>query len=91
MSQEVKTDFCKLCNGTCDSNDRYAGYEGAFKCMAKGDNDRVGFVKQDTADKVVNGTGYGTKSDYKLLCKDGTTKGESYTGKYGAKSDYRDR
>ena len=75
MSQEVKDDFCKLCNNSCNDKDGYAGYEGAFKCMASGNNDRVGFVKQDTADKVVSKS---KKDDYKLLCKDGKTKGKLY-------------
>ncbi|XP_028392085.1 serotransferrin-like [Dendronephthya gigantea] len=78
-SQAVKDDLCSLCDGTenvkCTSNDPFAGYEGAFKCMAAGNNDRVGFVKQDTANKVLNSSGsYGSKNDYKLLCTDGKSK-----------------
>jgi hypothetical protein len=47
--------------------------------MADGDNDRVGFVKQTTANDVfTNNPGkYGSKADYKLLCQDGKTKGKS--------------
>ena len=75
VSQEVKDDFCKLCNDTCDSSDGYAGYVGAFKCMADGNNDRVGFVKQTTPDEVFRKYSgqYGASDDYKLLCKDGAT------------------
>ena len=80
MDSKVKEDLCKLCNGTCDSNGVYAGYEGAFKCMANGNNDRVGFVKQDTANAVFKDYPrgkYGSSSDYQLLCKKGTTAGKS--------------
>ena len=86
VSNEVKKDFCKLCNNTCSSKDGYAGYAGAFKCMAKGNNDRVGFVKQDTAGEVVDGNEYGKKGDYKLLCTDGKTKDlDNYKSCYIAK------
>ena len=80
VSQDVKDDFCKLCNGTCDTSDPYYGYVGAFKCMAAGTNDRVGFVKQDTANQTFKASPgqYGGSGDYKLLCKDGSTAGESY-------------
>ena len=47
-------------------------------CMADGNMDRVGFVKQDTADSVFakySGK-YGSLSDYELLCTDGTRKGQ---------------
>ena len=79
MDPKVKEDLCKLCNGTCDSKGVYAGYEGAFKCMANGSNDRVGFVKQDTANAVLDYPGgkYGNSSDYELLCKNGTTASKS--------------
>ena len=80
VSQRVKDDFCKLCNGTCNTTDMYAGHEGAFKCMAAGTNDRVGFVKQGTANKTfkANPGQYGESGDYKLLCKNGQTAGASY-------------
>ena len=66
--------------GTCatdSSKEPYYGYEGAFKCMAEGNNDRVGFVKQTTADAVFTKYPgkYGNKSDYQLLCTDGSKKG----------------
>ena len=44
--------------------------------MAEGNNDRVGFVKQDTADAVLaDYPEYGSKADYRLLCPDNTKKG----------------
>ncbi len=82
VSDAVKKDLCKLCNGTCAQNsatEPYNSYEGAFKCMAAGNNDRVGFVKQDTADAVIFADQtYGLKTRYILLCIDGTTKGKSF-------------
>ena len=79
ISEEVKKGFCNLCAGTCatdSSKEPYYGYEGAFKCMAEGNNDRVGFVKQTTADAVfANYPKYGSKADYRLLCPDNTKKG----------------
>ena len=75
-SEAVKKDLCSLCNGTCSfssSVNPYAGYVGSFKCMADGE-DRVGFVKQTTADQYLAKYPGSSKSDYKLLCKDGTTK-----------------
>ena len=80
LSNAVKDDLCSLCNGTCGSNstkERYYGYEGAFICMAEGNKDRVGFVKQTTADSVFTmyPGKYGNRSDYELLCTDGTRKG----------------
>ena len=53
-------------------------YEGAFICMAEGNKDRVGFVKQTTADSVFKmyPGKYGSLADYELLCTDGTKKGQ---------------
>ncbi|CAB3976742.1 Hypothetical predicted protein [Paramuricea clavata] len=76
VTDAVKKDLCKLCNGTCavNSTEPYYDYQGAFKCMADGIKDRVGFVKQTTADEVFAAAGgnYGDASDYQLLCTDGT-------------------
>ena len=75
----MKTDLCSLCNGTCaqNSTEAYYNYEGAFRCMADGDNDRVGFVRQTTAmEFLAKYSSYGTLEDYKLLCPDGTTAGK---------------
>ncbi|XP_046843654.1 serotransferrin-like [Xenia sp. Carnegie-2017] len=78
VSDAVKTDLCSLCNGTCakNSTEPYYDYMGAFKCMADGNNDRVGFVKETTAsDFLKKYSNYGKLGDYKLLCPDGTTAG----------------
>ncbi len=51
--------------------------------MAAGNNDRVGFMKHGTAEKVIatDQGKYGTISDYSLLCRDGSTKSKSYIKK----------
>ncbi len=51
--------------------------------MAAGNNDRVGFMKHGTAEKVIATypRKYGTISDYRLLCRDGSTKSKSYIKK----------
>ena len=75
-SRDVKNDLCSLCNGTCSFSSRvnpYAGYVGSFKCMADGE-DRVGFVKQTTVDQYLVKYPSSSRSHYKLLCRDGTTK-----------------
>ena len=50
-------------------------------CMAEGNEDRVGFLRHDTADSVfAKYPGkYGNISDYELLCKDGTRQGQLTT------------
>ena len=82
VSDAVKEDLCKLCKGDCKNNsatEPYYSYEGAFKCMAAGNDDRVGFVKQDTADKVIKADALlGPATKYKLLCSDGNTKGKLF-------------
>ena len=47
-------------------------------CMAEGNKDRVGFLRHDTADSIFAkySEKYGNISDYELLCKDGTRKGQ---------------
>ena len=45
--------------------------------MAVGNKDRVGFVKQDTAKKVIDSGMYGSMNDYTLLCPNGETKRKS--------------
>ncbi|XP_028392088.1 serotransferrin-B-like [Dendronephthya gigantea] len=76
-SESVKKDLCSLClNEICSTtaSNTYLGYVGAFKCMADGNNNnRVGFVKQTTADEYVKKYG-GKREDFKLLCTDGKTK-----------------
>ena len=76
----MKTDLCSLCDGSCakdSSTEAYYNYEGAFKCMADGNNDRVGFVKETTAsDFLKKYSNYGVLGDYKLLCPNGTKAGK---------------
>lgn len=72
--------LCALCpkDSNCESSDKnvYSGYHGAFQCMAdkKGD---VAFVKHVTTAEVLayDGNKYGSMSDYKYICPDGSTKG----------------
>ncbi|XP_046843642.1 serotransferrin-like isoform X1 [Xenia sp. Carnegie-2017] len=78
VSDAVKRDLCSLCNGSCaqdSSTEAYYSYEGAFKCMADGNNDRVGFVRESTAENFFSGkSDYRgtTMADYELLCPNGT-------------------
>ena len=76
------SNLCALCAGpgadkcsTDASKNKYVGYTGAFKCMGDGKGD-VAFVKQTTAQEVVDKGGYGNQADYEYLCKDGTRKGK---------------
>ena len=45
----------------------YAGYTGAFKCMADGAGD-VAFVKHTTTAEVIADGQYGSLNDYEYLC-----------------------
>uniref|UniRef100_A0AAY4ACE3 Serotransferrin n=1 Tax=Denticeps clupeoides TaxID=299321 RepID=A0AAY4ACE3_9TELE len=60
--------LCSLCKGDCSRSHKepYYDYHGAFQCLKDGKGD-VAFVKHLTIPQ-------GEKQDYKLLCKDGTTK-----------------
>ena len=82
-SGEVPDKLCALCAGTgddkCSSDSEknmYAGYHGAFKCMADGKGD-VAFAKHTTTEEVVKLGNRGGVSDYQYLCKDGSRKGET--------------
>ncbi|GAB6025523.1 antigen p97 (melanoma associated) identified by monoclonal antibodies 133.2 and 96.5 [Chamberlinius hualienensis] len=76
---EADADLCDLCAGTGDANctaeDPYAGNLGAFKCLQDNKGD-VAFIKHDAvAEATAGGTTPGQrKSDYELLCPDGTKK-----------------
>lgn len=65
--------LCSLCSGSGDkkcsrsSKEPYYSYKGAFKCLTD-DIGEVAFVKQSTVLA-------GDAPQYKLLCRDGTTKG----------------
>lgn len=62
------SNLCQLCTPNCErnSNNLYYGYSGAAKCLEETDAD-VAFVKHLTF--LTNPA----KSDYELLCKDGST------------------
>ena len=51
------TEICQLCKGTggtkCSTNDPSAGYDGAFRCLQKGDGD-VAFLRHDTLLSMIN-------------------------------------
>jgi hypothetical protein len=72
--------LCALCPKGSDcawssSKNTYSGYHGAFNCMADKQGD-VAFVKHVTTGEVLEYTSkYGTISDYKYICPDGTIKG----------------
>lgn len=63
--------LCALCpDKNCKISDNvYAGYHGAFRCMMDGIGD-VAFVKHLTTGEVVGKN----MSEYKYLCTDGTSK-----------------
>ncbi len=75
--------LCALCigegNNKCASSaaEPYAGYAGAFRCMAEGAGD-VAFVKHTTVPDNTGGTNTDSwavnlnKADYQLLCPDGS-------------------
>ncbi|XP_078419548.1 serotransferrin-1-like [Cetorhinus maximus] len=80
--------LCSLCIGTrkslhienkCDANnnERYFGYSGAFRCLVEAGD--VAFVKHTTVLENTDGNGHLDwnrnlqSSNYRLLCKDGTT------------------
>jgi hypothetical protein len=51
------TEICQLCKGTggtkCSTNDPSAGYDGAFRCLQKGDGD-VAFLRHEKLDFLNN-------------------------------------
>lgn len=64
--------LCDICAGIskkkCTGVDPYAGFDGAFTCLAKGMGE-VAFVKQTTVDEMLSDpfTSW-KKADYELLC-----------------------
>ncbi|CAI9740460.1 serotransferrin-like isoform X1 [Octopus vulgaris] len=62
------SNMCRLCTPNCkrNSDNFYYGYNGAAKCLMETEAD-VAFVKHSTFLKEL------TKSDYELLCADGST------------------
>lgn len=79
---EGPKNLCNLCGEQeCDIKyDPFAGYSGAFTCMAKGYGD-VAFVKCSIVDEMVtkDPATYGNETDYQLLCPRGGRKGTLFT------------
>ncbi|XP_032675278.1 melanotransferrin isoform X1 [Odontomachus brunneus] len=70
--------LCKLCigkipGGKCTSQDPYAGYEGAFRCLVEAGE--IAFLVHNTVEEMIS-TKFDfvelKKEQFKLLCKDGT-------------------
>nr|KAI8756219.1 melanotransferrin-like isoform X1 [Biomphalaria glabrata] len=77
------TSVCELCTGQnkefCSTSDTFAGYDGAFRCVAEGKG-QLAFVRHDIFDimksLVNNSETSGISVDpasYQLLCPDGKT------------------
>ncbi|CAG5129094.1 unnamed protein product, partial [Candidula unifasciata] len=75
------TSVCDQCTGKneefCATSDEYAGYDGAFKCVADG-NGQLTFLRHDTIIQMTspensnNLTGFSYSAEnYRLLCPDG--------------------
>ena len=62
---------CNNCKGGqeeyCTSNDPYAGYHGAFHCMATGDGE-VAFVRHHTVTQYVSRQNESSTADVSILC-----------------------
>ncbi|XP_070609279.1 serotransferrin [Erythrolamprus reginae] len=60
--------LCRACKtGTCDWNDGFAGYSGAYQCLKSGAG-HVAFVN----DAVLLADSAEERSNYELVCRDGT-------------------
>lgn len=71
------TSVCELCHGIgeekCSSSDPYAGYDGAWKCLAY-DIGQVAFLRHDTVFQMVINRTDQFVDDFELICPDGTTR-----------------
>ncbi|XP_064601903.1 melanotransferrin-like [Liolophura sinensis] len=67
------TSVCAMCTGVgeewCSSDDPYAGYDGAFKCLAHGVGD-IAWVRDSTVSQMVKSGGFKAEN-YRLLCPNG--------------------
>lgn len=70
------TKACDICAGKdadkCSFSDPFAGYAGAFKCMADGAGD-IAFLKHSTLTQMTSGDSKYNINDYMLICPYGTT------------------
>jgi len=66
--------MCENCDTSCDQDDKYYSYHGAFRCLAEDSGD-VAFVKHDTIFDSSNDNWFLEQkfniNDYKLLCPRG--------------------
>lgn len=70
--------LCELCAGwnqgrgsMCSESDLYAGYEGAFMCMASGSGE-LAFLTHTTVQEMVDSRRGYSKANFRLLCTDGS-------------------
>lgn len=65
--------ICELCSGflekKCSTDDPFAGYDGAFKCMSEDAGD-VAFLRHDTVAQMAMNSSY-MPDNYELLCPNG--------------------
>uniref|UniRef100_A0A0B7BCZ5 Transferrin-like domain-containing protein n=1 Tax=Arion vulgaris TaxID=1028688 RepID=A0A0B7BCZ5_9EUPU len=75
------TSVCNMCTGKneefCATSDDYAGYDGAFKCVADGKG-QLTFLRHDTIELMSSSANNNTQAayapeNYRLLCPDGTS------------------
>lgn len=77
-SEKKYSNLCELCGdpAKCDYPDKYAGYEGAVRCVAEGAGD-VAFTKVIFVNKYFglgNDTAQGNPDNFEYLCEDGSRK-----------------
>ncbi|KAK7082568.1 Antigen p97-like protein [Halocaridina rubra] len=63
--------MCSMCRSkTCDSNDDYAGYEGALRCLTTENGGDVAFSKLSVVKEFFTDSRTVDSSEYGLLCPD---------------------